>query len=209
MTLGIDRLVTLVQRELISRSEFFYAMIEAVGNLPAGEKQTVFDSLLGHSSELVREEGLRIQAWLRNQDLSRDFEHVRRHSPLQPGVRLELFAGDAYAPEDRRPWLSGREYASATFLRFERLGKGLTPVALVELDEAIDLPEHQGRYGVLFARYGLDHPAWALAEGSVALCVVAALPNDMDGFCDAHPFTERHACYRVKEGVEEAEGAKG
>jgi len=108
-------------------------------------------------------------------------------------------------------WLRGRECCRATFVRFERLSKSrnLTPVAFVEFDEAIDMPGHNGRYGVLFARYGCDSPAWALREDSVAMCVVEALPNDLEGFCDSHPYTERHACYRVKATPDAPEGANG
>jgi hypothetical protein len=72
-----------------------------------------------------------------------------------------------------------------------------------------DTPGCNGRYGVLFARYGCDYHAWALPEGSVALCVVDVLPNDMDGFCDSHPFTERHVRYRVEETPHEPGGTDG
>jgi len=212
MAQEIDRLVRLLERELITSSEFFYSMLEALANFPAEEKQSILGALAGHSSEKVRNAVVTLQAWVRNQDLSRDFEHIRRSSPLRPGMCLEL-SGDkeVYLPENRRPWLSGRECCRATFVRFERLSKNLnlTPVALVEFDEAIDIPGHQGRYGVLFARYGCDDVAWALPEGSVALCVVEALPRDLEGFCDSHPFTERHARYLVEETPDEPDGSNG
>jgi hypothetical protein len=199
MALGIDRLVSLVDREVLSRSEFFNSMIEALGNLSAGEKQAILGSLASHNSEIVREEIARLQPFVRNQELSRDFEHVQRNSPLRPGTRIELFRDDVDSSDNRPAWLRGQECCGATFVRFECLGKNLTPVAFVEFDESIDMPGHQGRYGVLFTRYGGDHPAWALSEASVAFCVVEVLPNNLEGFCDSHPFTERHACYRVTE----------
>jgi hypothetical protein len=210
MALGIDRIVRLMERELIGRSEFLNSMLEALGNLPEGEKQAILDALTGHSSERVREEIVQVQAFVRNQDLSRDFEHILRNSPLRPGMCLELFADDSVdLPDDRPGWLSGRECCRATFVRFERQGENLTPLALVEFDEPIDLPGHKGRYGVLVGRYGCDYAAWAHPEGSIAMCVVEALPNDLEGFCDAHPFTERHACYRVKETPDEPDGPNG
>jgi hypothetical protein len=209
MTPEIDRRVRMLEKELINRSEFFNLMLEALVNLPAGEKQSILGALAGHSSERVRHAVVEVQAFVRNQELSRDFEHIRRNSPLRPGMRLELFGGDTYSSDQCLLWLRGRECCSATFVRFERLGQHLTPVALVELDEAIDMPGHKGRYGVLFARYGCDYAAWADSEGSVAMCVVEALPNDLEGFCDSHPFTERHAHYRVKETPDEPDGPNG
>jgi hypothetical protein len=157
----------------------------------------------------VREECLRLQAFVRNQELSRDVEHIRRHSPLRPGMCLELVGDeDHYSCDDRPGWLRGRECRRATFLRFERLGENLAPVALVEFDEEIDMPGHKGRYGILFARYGCDYAAWALPKGSIALCIIEALPNVGD-FCDCHTFTERHACYRVKETPDEPDWSNG
>ena len=199
MTPQIDRLVKLLEKGVITPSEFFNSMLEALGNFSAGEKLAFGEALAGQNSERVREEVVKLLAFVRNEGLSRDFEHVRRNSPLQPGIRLDLFGGDNYSPDRRLSWLGNRKCRRATFVRFERQGTNLTPVAFVEFDEAIDVPGHQGCYGVLFARYGCDHPAWALPEGSVALCVVEALQTELHGFCDSHPFTERHARYRVQE----------
>jgi hypothetical protein len=202
VALGIDRIVRLLESELISPSEFFNSMLEALASLPVGEKQAILGALAGHSSERVRTEVVQVQAFVRNQELSRDFEHIRRNSPLRPGVCLELSGDKEYSRNDR-PWMCGRECCRATFVRFEDLGENLTPVALVEFDEAIDMPGHQGRFGVLFGTYGCDDPAWALPEGSVAMCVVESLPSDLAGFCDSHPFTDRHVRYRVQERVVE------
>jgi hypothetical protein len=41
------------------------------------------------------------------------------------------------------------------------------------------------------------------------MCVVESLPNDLDGFCDAHPFTDRHVRYRVQETPDEPDGSNG
>ncbi|MFN0017814.1 MAG: hypothetical protein ACKVP0_06110 [Pirellulaceae bacterium] len=212
MAQEIDRIVRLLERELITRSEFFNSMLEALVNLPAGEKESILDALAGHSSEMVRNAVVDVEAFVRNQELSRDIQHIRRNSPLRPGICLELRGSrEYYSSEDRPWWLNGRECRGATFVRFERLSKNynLTPAALIAFYEAIDMPGHKGRYGVLFARYGCDYPAWTLREGSVALCVVEALPDNMEGFCDSHPFTERHACYRVKETPDEPSGSNG
>lgn len=208
MAQEIDRIVKLMEREMLGRHEFFNSMLEALANLPAGEKHAILVALAGHSNERVREEVMEVQAFVRNQDLSRDFEHVQRNSPLRPGVCLELFADDNVYSSDRCPlWLRGRECCRATFVRFERQqSENLAPVALVEFDEAIDTPGHTGRYGIMFARYGCNYAAWELPEGSVMMSVVVRLPNDPDDSCDPHPFTERHARYRVKETPDEVDG---
>ncbi|MDX1944661.1 MAG: hypothetical protein SFU86_04575 [Pirellulaceae bacterium] len=207
---AVDRLVRFLEREAITRSEFFYSMLEALEKFPAEEKQAILGALADHGSERVRESVVPVQAFVRNQALSRNFEHVRQNSPLHPGMCLELLADDYFYAADNRPsWLSGRECRRARFVRFERQGEHLTPAALVEFDEAIDLPGHKGRFGVLFARYGCDNGAWALPEGSVALCVVEAPPSDLNGFCDSHPFTERHARYRVMTTPEVPNGPHG
>ncbi|MFN0020138.1 MAG: hypothetical protein ACKVP0_17905 [Pirellulaceae bacterium] len=208
----IDRIVRLLERELITRSEFFNCMLEALVNFPAGEKESILGALAGHSSERVQSAVVDVEAFVRNQELSRDIAHLRRNSPLRPGCCLELVGSrEYYSSEDRPWWLSGRECRGATFVRFERLGKNqnLTPVALIAFYEAIDMPGLQGRYAVLFARYGCDYPAWTLREGSVAMCVVEALPDNLEGFCDSHPFTERHAWYRIKETPDESDGSNG
>lgn len=209
MALGIDRFVRMLERELITRSEFFNSMMEALRNLPAGEKQSILGALAGHSSERVREGVVQVQSFVRNQELSRDIEHIRRNSPLRPGVRLELFADDVYSSDVCPLWLRGRESCSATFVRFERQGENLAPVALIEFDEAIYTPGRQRRFGILFGRYGCDYYAWALPEGSVLMSVVERLPNAPEDACDAHPFTERHARYRAKETPDEPDEPNG
>jgi hypothetical protein len=199
MAQEIDRHIRLLEKQAISNSEFFNSMLESLAKLPSAEQQVVLEALAGHGNERVRNEVMTVQAFVRNQALSRDFEHIRQYSPLRPGVRLELLGSpEVYTADNRPEWLNGRECRRATFIRFERLDENLAPVALIELDEAIDIPGHQGRYGVLAARYGCDFPAWAFPEGSVALCIVEAPPNDLKGFFDSHPFTERHAYYRVE-----------
>jgi hypothetical protein len=209
MAREIDRLTSWLERELITPSEFFNSMLEALGNLPAGEKQVILGALASHSSERVREGVVPLEAFVRNQELSRDFEHVRRNSPLRPGTRLELF-GDGYSSDARPVWLSGRECRGATFVRFERQqGENLAPVALVEFDDAIDTPGHKRRYGILFARYGCDYHAWELPEGPVVMSVVERLPNDPEDSCGPDPFTERYARYLVKETPDEPGGSNG
>ena len=205
----IDRKVRMLEREVITQSEFFYCMLDALGYFPAEERQAILAALAGHSSDSVREAVVKLQVFLRNQALSRNIEHVRRNSPLRPGMRLELCGDYCNSSEGHLRWLSGGECCTATFLRFERLGENLTPVAFVEFDEAIDIPGHKGRYGVMFTRYGCDSPAWVLPEEDVAICVVEALPNDMKGFCDSHPFTERHVRCRVQETPDEPTGSIG
>ncbi len=209
MAQEIDRKVRLLEREVITQSEFFNSMLDALGNLPAGEKQSILGALSGHSCESVRKGVMKLQVFVRNQALSRDFEYVQRNSPLRPGMRLELCGDYCNSSEDHLRWLSGGECCTATFVRFERLGEDLAPVAFVEFDEAIDIPGHKGRYGVMFTRYGCESPAWVLPEEDVAICVVEALPNDMKGFCDSHPFTERHVRCRVKETPDEPTGSNG
>lgn len=195
----INRLVSYLERELITSNEFFNSMLEALGELPTGEKQTIFGALAGHSCERVREAVVEVQAFARNQEVSRDFEHVRRNSPLRPGIRLELF--DKYSEKQPAAWLGGRDCYRATFVRFERWGNRV-PVALIEFDEAIDMPGHKGRYGVLITRYGVEYAAWERPEGEVALYVVEALPNDIEEFWEPHTLEtalKRYAGYRVKE----------
>ncbi len=209
MALGIDRLVRSLERELITPSEFFNSMLEALGNLPAGEKQAILGALAGHGSERVREGVVPLQTFVRNQELSRDLEHVRRNSPLRPGIRLELF--DSYSAHSGE-WLGGRECYPATFVRFESRDEYHAPVAYIEFDEAIDIPGHKGRYGVLLAWYGVESPAWGLPEGEVALYVVEALPGDADAVWASHTLDtalKRHAGYRIKEMPGEPDGSNG
>ena len=209
MTPEVDRQIRLLEKGVITESEFFYAMLDALGNLPAGEQLAMLHALTSHRSEAVRAAVAQVQNFVQNRELSRDFEHVRRNSPLRPGCRLELFGSREFYASADRPWLNGREFCRATFVGFQSLGENLTPVALVEFDEAFDLPGCQGRFGVMFARYGRDEAAWAQQEWSVALSVVEARPNDLDGCCDTHPFTERQACYRVIETPDQPAGSSG
>jgi hypothetical protein len=70
----------------------------------------------------------------------------------------------------------------------------------VEFDETIELPGHQGRYGVLFVSYSNLAPAWAETEhGPVTVHVVESLPQDLNlvRLLGDAAATETHATYRV------------
>jgi len=98
MALEVDRLVKTLEREVITGSEFRNTMLEV--NLSAGKKLTILGALAGHSSERVRKAVVEVEAFVRNQALSRDFEYVLQNSPLRPGVCLEMFADNVYSPDE-------------------------------------------------------------------------------------------------------------
>jgi hypothetical protein len=90
-----------------------------------------------------------------------------------------------------------------TFLRFASRGDNAIPAALVELDESIELPPYQGRYGVLLATYSANSVAWSLTEDDVVVYVTEELPEDVsffrfDGRASPDP-VETHATYRLEE----------
>src|SRR5262249_35390173 len=125
-------------------------------------------------------------------------------SQLQPGTRLSLGGGyqgcTAYSPPW---WLNGRTNYNATFIAFAECGAGKMPVALVELDNEIDMTEGGGlRHKGLYAVLRLLHVAnWDETE-TVTVHVVETLPEDVEAFYSSHPFgteIETHATYTIAE----------
>jgi hypothetical protein len=134
------------ERNYFTSTEFNARLIDQLWQLPSPTRQGVLEELSAHADEDVRQAALDFQAFARHEALSKDLEYVRKSSPLRPGTRLALFAGYDYYAENGKPWwLNGREFYRATFLGFEARDEGKIPAGLVEFDEPVDLPGHQGR----------------------------------------------------------------
>ena len=160
--------------------------------------------LSADANEDIRRVALEFQIFERHAELSRNIDYVRQNSPLRPGVRLELFGGYDYYSSDGKPWwLNGRDCYKAAFLGFASCGENTIPAGLVEFDEAIEIPGHIGRYGVLLARHGsLDSFTWGQTEDTVAVYVTEAPPEDLSAIRCDRAFAaalETHATYRVAE----------
>jgi len=198
----IDCLVRNITTGMLTSGEFFARMVELLDKLSSEEKHEMISTLAHHPDEIVRRETQEIQSFVQHGEFSKDFDYVRRNSPLRPGTRLELFGGyDYYASGGHPRWLNGRECYRATFLGFARRGKDRVSVALIEFDDLIDVLEHKGRYGILIGSYGTHSFAWGQPEDTVLVHVVAALPDDPEAFCASHPretAVESHASYRVE-----------
>ncbi len=201
---NLERNIQLLAEGLITPLECENKLCEHVWQLPASERGAVVAGLQTHADKRVREIARRLETLLRHEALSKDFDHVQRTSPLQPGTRLTLFGGYSNFAEGGRPaWLGGRDYYAATFLRFERRERDRIPVALIAFEEPVSVPDHVGRFGVLIGTYGSDGPAWARAEGTVLVHVAEAMPDDVVAFLETRPYDsvlETHASYRL-EGV--------
>ena len=189
--------------EASSPLEFSARVMECLWALPAAKRDAALEHLSAHADETVRQVASEWQAFARQRALSTDLDHVRRNSPLRPGVRLALFGGyDYYATEGKPAWLNGRECYRATFLRFATRGDDTIPAGLVEFDEVIEIPGHNGRFGILLAGYGQDFFAWEQPEEDVVVYVTQVLPGDVssfrfDGRASPDPI-ETHATYRVE-----------
>jgi hypothetical protein len=194
-------LVRLLERGIITGGEFFNKMSDYIEKLPSGEKDAAMEALATNADDRIRQAALDIEAFRKNEGLSKNLEFVRQTSPLRPGVRLQLFGGyDNFLPDDKPWWLNGRTFYEATFVGFVSHGENTIPACFVEFDETIELPGHHGRYGVLFGSYSNLAPAWAETEDApVAVHVVESLPEDSNEvrlLRDAAA-TETHATYRV------------
>lgn len=197
---SVSELLCLYEDGAVSSLEVLSAVWEHCHDEPAVTLE-VARTLHQHSSEDVRWIGRELERSLREREEQiKDVELIRRTSPLQPGTRLILSSGStaAYCPPW---WLNGRKNYNATFLAFAERGAGKMPVALVELENEIDMTEggglrHKGRYALL----RLLHVAnWAKAE-TVTVHVVESLPEDVEAFYWSHPFgteIETHATYAI------------
>ena len=202
-TEDIDRLIDAWEAGIFTSTEFQDKLMTVVWALPAAEKRAALQALAAHLNEDVRHAARELQVFARHEALSRDFDYVRANSPLRPGVRLELFGGyDYYSTEGKPWWLNGHECYRAIFLGFASFGENAIPAGLVEFDEAIDLPGHKGRFGVLRTSYDSHTFAWGEAEGVVAVHVREALPEDLASIrssLDLALAAETHASYRVEQ----------
>jgi hypothetical protein len=191
----------------LAQGEFFDRMMKYLSPLAPDAKDAALAALSAHANEDIRQAAADCGSFLRNAALSRDLDHVCRHSPLRPGVRLALFGGYDYHSSGGNPyWLNGRECYRATFIGFAPRGEDLSPAGLVEFDEVIDLPGHKGRYGALLTSYGLDFVAWTQPEADAVVVYVTERPPEdfsvfrYDGRASPDPI-ETHATYRIEEGV--------
>jgi hypothetical protein len=206
LTAELARLIDDWEDGSLAQSEFFERMSQCLWPLAPAAKEAALAALSAHANEGVRKAASECGLFSRNEALSRDLDHVRRNSPLRPGVRLALFGGYDYHSSGGKPyWLNGRTCYRATFLRFAPRDEDLIPAGLVEFDEAIDMPGHTGRYGVLLSTYGMDFVAWALPEAEVVVYLTEVLPKDLrvfrfDGRAFPDPI-ETHATYRIEEPV--------
>jgi hypothetical protein len=204
---GLDAMIRLREREVIDGSTLCAGIVSFLGFFPE-QREQVLEVLSTHPHSGVRELGPWFRSYIRTGELSRDFDHVRKTSALQPGTRLMLSGG--YTSW----WLNGRQYYKATFIAFAGCRLGRRPLAFIELDETIHMKdgigrEHKGRSAVLNDIFGpVINPnvapslAWG-REGTVIVHIVDALPQDVEAFsaCDA-VFTssfETHASYRIIE----------
>ena len=175
----IERIVEDWQSGHLTSLELESRMMAVLWRLPFAERDAGLRALAARSDEAVRNAAIELQALAQNDALSRDADYVRQNSPLRPGMRLELFGGyDYYASQGKPWWLNGHECYRATFLGFASCGEDAIPAAVVEFDEAIALPGHAGRYGILRASPSSRAIAWGGTEEVVAVHVRQARPAD-------------------------------
>src|ERR1700722_16646177 len=97
---AIQRLIDAKEGNCFTSMEFYGHMLDQLWKLPAAARPGVLEELSAHADEDVRQAALDFQTFARHEALSKDLDYVRRHSPLRPGTRLELFGGyDYYADE--------------------------------------------------------------------------------------------------------------
>jgi hypothetical protein len=191
----LTRLIREYERGSITLVELEIHVLAYLGQFPQRQNE-VLSALSTHPDESVRE----VARWVRDdlrkrQEQIKDIDQVRRTSPLKPGTRLTLGGGYTEAYHTPR-WLNGRDCYQATFLGFAERGTGKMPVALVQLDDEIELPEGKGRFALLKLLYVAN---WA-DTGTVTVHIVEALPEDLEAFYASHPLgteVESHATYRI------------
>jgi hypothetical protein len=156
----IAALIRLWEDNAITFGELQSQLMALIWKLPVAERHAALETLSGHANADIRTTASEFKILMRNEALSKNLDYVRQNSPLRPGVRLELFGGyDYYSTEGKPWWLNGHDCYKATFLGFAPRGDDKIPAGLVEFDEVLDLPGHNGRYGVLLTSYGLDSAA--------------------------------------------------
>lgn len=197
---SVSELLSLYEGGAVSALEVLDSVFEYCHDEPtvAVEVARAFHQ---HSSDDVRWLGRQLQDLLRQRERQiKDVELLRRTSPLRPGTRLILSGG--YTAAFSPPWwLNDQKDYKATFLAFAERGAGKMPVALVELDNTIDMTEgsglrHKGKYARLTLLYVVN---WSKSE-TVTVNVVERLPEDMDAFYLSHPIgteIETHATYTI------------
>jgi hypothetical protein len=188
--------------------EFDQQVLEYLAEFPEQEIE-LLDRLAHHSHESVRESVPSIRKTLRKlKEQIKDIEQIRNTSSLRPGARMQLCGG--YSQSDPW-WLNGRKLYKATFIDFADRGAGKMPVAMVELEDEIDMTEarglrHKGRYALLKLMFVAD---WVETE-TVTVHIVEALPKNLAEFYLAHPFgteIESHATYVLSNKSEAGESA--
>jgi hypothetical protein len=191
------------EENIIAPNEFRDRMMDHLWKLPFAKRHAALEALSTHAREGVRQTALEFQVLERHEELSKNFDYVRKNSPLQQGARLELFGGYDYHSSEGKPWwLNGRTCYRVTFIGFASYGEHTIPAGLVEFDEVIEVPGHKGRYGVVLATYGLHSFAWGQSEGVAEVYVTEALPEDLTAirtYRASASAIETHAAYRVEE----------
>ena len=188
------------ERGLLTSGEMFDKLYGFCWAHPT-ERDNFLSHLLEHPNKEVQKVAREIREMIRRtEEQNKDIDHIRRISPLQPGVTLWLYGGydAAYSASW---WLNGRAHYQATFIDFVSCGADKMPAAYVELEEEIDMTEgsglrHRGRYALLKLFFVAD---WDETQ-TVQVHIVDALPADVEAFYSSHPFgteIESHATYRL------------
>jgi hypothetical protein len=199
----LRRLIQAMERNLITSGEFFGKIWTRLSNLPSAEKKVLLEELLAHPDEDVRDAAKECGLMMHHGELSKNLDYIQQNSPLRRGVSMELFGGYDYYSSGGKPlWLNGRDCYNATFLGFASFGENTIPVALVKLDDFVELPPHKGSFAILRATYASDSFAWGKPEGTpVEVHVMEALPEDLTSIrsrLTSAFATETHATYRIR-----------
>jgi hypothetical protein len=194
----LNRLVQLHDRGEITRLEVEESILDYLWQLPQ-QKDEVLEALSVHPDDFVRQAVPGIQRIMRRRDEQiKDMDQIRRTSPLQPGTRLKLSGGYDHG---QSWWLNGRDCYHASFIAFAERGADKMPVAVVELEEELDMVEacgqrHKGRYALLSLLFIAN---WD-RKGTVTVHIVETVPTDFAAFYLSHPFgteIETHATYEI------------
>lgn len=160
-----------------------YSYMVGICRANPDKKERLLARLFRHPG--FNDSALDIWKWCRRlEDLTTDVYHIRRSSPLQPGVRLTL--GSCYSAVSL--WWKRPDDCTATFIDFLDCGADVMPAAFVELKADIDFTEqpsglrHRGRYALLKLLYVAD---WE-ESGDVEIHIVAARPEDAEAFFSEH-----------------------